>query len=70
MKPAIEQMIEWLDGEMNKYPATGVAMLDKGYRALGQARVQALKIEARCNGGDDVDNTDLHIVANTKGNIG
>jgi len=66
MKPAIDQMIAWLDGEMQKFPLTGQSMLDKGYRVLGQARVQAIKIKERC----DVDATDLCDVANRKGNIG
>ena len=55
MKPAIDQMIAWLDGEKAKYSAMeSVLMMDKGYRVLDKARTQAMKIKERCD-ADDAD---------------
>lgn len=48
MKPAIDQMIAWLEGEMAKY-ATPAGYMDKGYRVLDTAKRQALKIKERCD---------------------
>jgi len=51
MKPAIDQMIAWLEGEMASYPKPA-SYIDKGYRALEVAKTQALKIKDRCDADD------------------
>lgn len=48
MKPAIDQMITWLDQEIARYSLT-VDRMNHGFRALEHSRTQALKIKERCD---------------------
>jgi hypothetical protein len=53
MTPAIDQMIEYLEVQMTTYQAPA-SYMDKGYRALEQARKQAQNIKERCDAADAV----------------
>jgi len=50
MKPAIDQMIAYLEGEMFKCTVRATfTYMDRDYRVLEQARRQAEKIKERCD---------------------